>query len=281
MTPSLPPVIYEDLVRRTLLEDLGHAGDLTSDAIIPDGRQAAMALVARRPGVLAGLDVAALAFRLIDPAIVFDRHCADGSEIAPGQTLARIDGSARAILTAERTALNMLCHMSGIASATAALCAAVKGHKAQIVCTRKTTPGLRALEKYAVRAGGGGNHRFGLDDAILIKDNHIAIAGGIRPAVQRAKAHAGHLVKIEVEVDTLAQLEELIPLGVDAVLLDNMPVAALRQAVTMIDGRLISEASGGITEATVAAVASTGVDLISVGWLTHSTAALDIGLDNV
>lgn len=281
MMPSLPNIMIEDLVRRTLLEDLGRAGDLTSDAIIPPGEQATMALVARERGVVAGLDLAALAFRLIDPAVTFDKDCADGSEIAAGQTLARIHGSARALLTAERTALNFLCHMSGIASATATLCAAIKGQKAKIVCTRKTTPGLRTLEKYAVRAGGGGNHRFGLDDAILIKDNHIAVAGGIRNAVERAKAHAGHLVQIEVEVDTLTQLEELIPLGVDAVLLDNMPVETLRQAVTMIDGRLISEASGGITLATVEAVAATGVDLISVGWLTHSTRALDIGLDSL
>jgi nicotinate-nucleotide pyrophosphorylase (carboxylating) len=279
MIPALPHIIFEDLVRRTLIEDLGRAGDITSDAIVPEDRQATMAFIAREPGTVAGLDVAALAFRLVDPTIVIDRECADGSEISAGEPLARIRGSARALLTAERTALNFLCHMSGIASATAMLCKAVKGHKARIVCTRKTTPGLRALEKYAVRAGGGANHRFGLDDAILIKDNHIAIAGGIRPAVERARAHAGHLVKIEVEVDTLAQLEELLPLGADAVLLDNMPVETLRQAVTTIDGRLISEASGGITVATAAAVAATGVDLISCGWLTHSTRALDIGLD--
>lgn len=281
MMPSLPNIMIEDLVHRTLLEDLGRAGDVTSDAIIPPGERATMALVARERGVVAGLDLAALAFRLIDPDVTFDKDCVDGSKIAAGQTLARIHGSARALLTAERTALNFLCHMSGIASATATLCTAIKRHKAKIVCTRKTTPGLRSLEKYAVRAGGGGNHRFGLDDAILIKDNHIAIAGGIRTAVERAKAHAGHLVKIEVEVDTLAQLEELIPLGVDAVLLDNMPIETLRQAVAMIDGRLISEASGGITAATVEAVAATGVDLISVGWLTHSTRALDIGLDSL
>jgi nicotinate-nucleotide pyrophosphorylase (carboxylating) len=280
MMPSLPNIMIEDLVRRTLLEDVGRAGDVTSDAIIPPEQQATMALVARERGVVAGLDLAALALHLIDPAVTFDKDCTDGSEIAAGQTLAHVRGSARALLTGERAALNFLCHMSGIASATATLCAAIKGHKAKIVCTRKTTPGLRALEKYAVRAGGGGNHRFGLDDAILIKDNHIALAGGIRNAVERAKAHVGHLVKIEVEVDTLAQLEELIPLGVDAVLLDNMPVEALRQAVAMIDGRLISEASGGITATTVEAVAATGVDLISVGWLTHSTRALDIGLDS-
>jgi nicotinate-nucleotide pyrophosphorylase (carboxylating) len=279
MISPLPHIMIEDLVRRTLLEDLGRAGDLTSDAVIPEGEQATMALVAREPGIVAGLDLAALAFRLIDPAMSFDKDCADGDEIFAGRTLARIRGGARAILTAERAALNFLCHMSGIASKTARLCAAVKGHKAKIVCTRKTTPGLRVVEKYAVRAGGGSNHRFGLDDAILIKDNHIAIAGGIRTAIERAKLRAGHLLRIEVEVDTLDQLEELLALGVDAVLLDNMPVETLRQAVTMIDGRLISEASGGITPETVAAVAATGVDLISSGALTHSTRAIDIGLD--
>lgn len=279
MLAKLPNILFEDLVRRTLLEDLGRAGDLTSDAVIPEDQQMTVALVARQAGVVAGLDVASLVFRLIDPAAIIDIERQDGSAVSAGQTLARIEGSARALLTAERTALNFLCHMSGIASATAKLCQAVKGHKAQIVCTRKTTPGLRALEKYALRAGGGGNHRFGLDDAILIKDNHIAIAGGIRPAVERAKANAGHLVKIEVEVDTLDQLEELLPLGADVVLLDNMPVETLRRAVTMIDGRMISEASGGITFANAADVAATGVDLISFGWLTHSAPALDIGLD--
>ena len=196
-----------------------------------------------------------------------------------GNTIASVSGPARAILTAERTALNFLCHLSGIATATASVVAAVRGHGAKIVCTRKTTPGLRAVEKYAVRAGGGSNHRFGLDDAILIKDNHIAIAGGIRPAMERARMSVGHLVKIEVEVDTLAQLEEVLALAPDAVLLDNMPVDDLRQAVVMVAGRAITEASGRITAATAPAIAATGVDLISVGWLTHSAPILDIGLD--
>lgn len=203
----------------------------------------------------------------------------DGGAVEPGDVIATISGPARALLTGERVALNFLCHLSGVASATASLVAAVKGTRAQIVCTRKTTPGLRALEKYAVRAGGGGNHRFGLDDAVLIKDNHIAIAGGIKPAITSARAHAGHLVKIEVEVDTLAQLEEALALGVDAVLLDNMTSPELARAVAMTGGRAITEASGRITVETAAAIAAAGVDLISVGWITHSAAALDIGLD--
>jgi nicotinate-nucleotide pyrophosphorylase (carboxylating) len=190
-----------------------------------------------------------------------------------------VSGPARAILTAERTALNFLCHLSGIATATASVVAAVRGLGAKIVCTRKTTPGLRAVEKYAVRAGGGSNHRFGLDDAILIKDNHIAIAGGIRPAIERVRGSVGHLVKIEVEVDTLAQLEEVLALSPDAVLLDNMSVDELRQAVVLVAGRTITEASGRITTAIAPAVAATGVDLISIGWLTHSAPILDIGLD--
>jgi len=199
--------------------------------------------------------------------------------VAPGETIATINGPARGLLTGERTALNFLCHLSGVATATASLVSAVKGTRAQIVCTRKTTPGLRALEKYAVRSGGGGNHRFGLDDAVLIKDNHIALAGDIRTAIARAKAHAGHMVKIEVEVDTLAQLEQALTLGVDAVLLDNMSIDDLTQAVAMARGKVITEASGRITAATAPAIAATGVHLISVGWITHSAAALDIGLD--
>jgi nicotinate-nucleotide pyrophosphorylase (carboxylating) len=204
---------------------------------------------------------------------------ADGSEVAQGETIASVSGPARAILTAERTALNFLCHLSGIATATASIVNAVHGHKAKIVCTRKTTPGLRAIEKYAVRAGGGANHRFGLDDAILIKDNHIAIAGGIRPAMERARMSVGHLVKVEIEVDTLAQLEEALALAPDAVLLDNMSLDELRRAVALVAGRAITEASGRISATTAPAVAATGVDLISIGWLTHSAPILDIGLD--
>ncbi|RWI57156.1 MAG: carboxylating nicotinate-nucleotide diphosphorylase [Mesorhizobium sp.] len=277
--PPLPSIMIEPIVRAALLEDLGRAGDLTSDAIIPPDATACMTLAARQPGVVAGLDVAALAFRLVDPAIKLEVHREDGSAVAAGAAIATVSGPARGLLTTERTALNFLCHLSGVATATAALAQAVRGHKAKIVCTRKTTPGLRALEKHAVRAGGGSNHRFGLDDAILIKDNHIVIAGGIGSAFERARSHAGHMVKIEVEVDTLDQLEQVLALGVDAVLLDNMSLDDLGRAVRMVAGRAITEASGRINVETAAAVASTGVDLISVGWITHSAPILDIGLD--
>ncbi|WP_048645836.1 carboxylating nicotinate-nucleotide diphosphorylase [Nitratireductor soli] len=277
----LPSIIIEPIVRAALLEDLGGAGDLTSDAIVPLEFPAVATLTARQPGIVAGLDVAALAFSLIDPSIKMAVALPDGSAVAAGETIATMSGRARGLLTAERTALNFLCHLSGIATATAMLVEAVHGHKARIVCTRKTTPGLRAPEKHAVRAGGGSNHRFGLDDAILVKDNHIAIAGGVRQAVGRARANAGHMVKIEVEVDTLSQLEEVLGLAVDAVLLDNMPLDELARAVMIADGRVVTEASGSITAATAAAVAATGVDLISVGWLTHSAPILDIGLDIV
>ena len=275
----LLPIMYEPIVRTALLEDLGRAGDITADAIVTADQQSKLVLRARQSGVVAGLDIARCAFQLVSPAIKLNTERPDGSTVVPGEPIATIEGPARGLLTGERTALNFLCHLSGVATATATLVAAAQGTKAQIVCTRKTTPGLRALEKYAVRAGGGGNHRFGLDDAILIKDNHIALAGDIRTAIARAKAQAGHLVKIEVEVDTLAQLDEVLALGVDAVLLDNMRVDQLRQAVAMTGGRAITEASGRITAETARAIAATGVDLISAGWITHSSAALDIGLD--
>ncbi|WP_407152205.1 carboxylating nicotinate-nucleotide diphosphorylase [Bradyrhizobium sp. ORS 86] len=275
----LLPLMYEPIVRTALLEDLGRAGDITTNAIVPSGQQARLVMRARQPGVVAGLDVARCTFQAVSPATELRAECPDGSAIEPGQVIAIIDGPARSLLTAERTALNFLCHLSGVASATATLVKAIKGTRAQIVCIRKTTPGLRTLEKYAVRAGGGRNHRFGLDDAVLIKDNHIALAGGIRPAIERAKANVGHLVKIEVEVDTLSQLDEALALGVDAVLLDNMTVDQLRQAVKMARGKAITEASGRITAATAPDIAATGVDLISVGWVTHSAPALDIGLD--
>jgi nicotinate-nucleotide pyrophosphorylase (carboxylating) len=275
----LLPLMYEPIVRTALLEDLGRAGDITADAIVGADQQSSLVLRARQPGVVAGLDIARCAFQLVSPAITLRTERPDGSVVAPGEVIATIEGPARGLLTGERTALNFLCHLSGVATATALLVAAAKGTKAQIVCTRKTTPGLRALEKYAVRAGGGGNHRFGLDDAMLIKDNHIALAGDISTAIERAKAQAGHLVKIEVEVDTLAQLEQVLALGVDAVLLDNMTVEELKQAVAMTGGKAVTEASGRITAATAKAIAATGVDLISAGWITHSSAALDIGLD--
>ncbi len=275
----LLPLMYEPLVRTALLEDLGRAGDITADAIVPADQRATLVLRARQPGVVASLDIARCAFQMVAPAITVNAERADGSVVAPGEIIATIDGPARGLLTGERTALNFLCHLSGVATATASLVSAARGTRAQIVCTRKTTPGLRTLEKYAVRAGGGSNHRFGLDDAVLIKDNHIALAGDIGTAVARAKARAGHLVKIEVEVDTLSQLERALALGVDAVLLDNMSVEQLKKAVAMAAGKVITEASGGITAASAPAIAATGVDLISVGWLTHSAAALDIGLD--
>lgn len=275
----LPAIMLEPLVRAALFEDLGRAGDVTTDAIVPKDLWATTVLSARQAGTVAGLDLAMLAFRLIDQNVEMTLHRSDGSEVVQGEIIASVSGPARAILTAERTALNFLCHLSGIATATASVVTAVRGHGAKIVCTRKTTPGLRAVEKYAVRAGGGSNHRFGLDDAILIKDNHIAMGGGIRTAVERARSSAGHLVKIEVEVDTLAQLEEVLALAPDAVLLDNMSVDELRQAVAMVAGRATTEASGGITAAIAPAVAATGIDLISIGWLTHSAPILDIGLD--
>ena len=275
----LPAIMIEPLVRMGLLEDLGRAGDLTSDAIAPAGVTATAALVSRQPGVVAGLDLAGLAFRLIDDRVTIVRHRQDGDHVVPGDAIAEIRGPARAILTAERTALNFLCRLSGIASATASIVAAVAETKTRIVCTRKTTPGLRTVEKYAVRAGGGANHRFGLDDAMLIKDNHIAIAGSIRTAIARARSGIGHLVKIEVEVDTLAQLEQAMAEGVDAVLLDNMSLEQLRRAVEIVAGRAVTEASGRVTPETAPAIAATGVDLISIGWLTHSAPVLDIGLD--
>jgi len=277
---TLPSLLYEPLVRAALLEDLGRAGDLTTDAVVPADAVATMVLAARQEGAIAGLDVAASAFTIIDPRVEIRRERPDGSIVAAGDVIATVHGPARALLTAERTALNFLCHLSGIATATSAVVQAVRGHKAQIVCTRKTTPGLRALEKYAVRAGGGANHRFGLDDAVLIKDNHIAITGDIRTAIARARAGAGHMVRIEVEVDSLEQLEVALAEGVDAVLLDNMSVGQLKQAVAMVSGRALTEASGRVTPQTAPAIAATGVDLISIGWLTHSAPILDIGLDS-
>jgi len=277
--PALPALMIEPVVRAALLEDLGRAGDLTTDAIVPAETYAETALVARQAGVVAGLDAAATAFRLVDPSIEIAVERPDGSRLAPGDRIATIAGPARGMLTAERVALNFLGHLSGVASAAATLVEAVRGHKARICCTRKTMPGLRALQKYAVRVGGGMNHRFGLDDAVLIKDNHVAVAGGIRPAILAARRGAGHLVKIEVEVDTLAQLEEALATGVDAALLDNMTPDELTTAVRMIDGRAIAEASGRITPQTAPTIAASGVDLISAGWLTHSASVLDIGLD--
>ena len=272
-------LLVEPVVRAALLEDLGRAGDITSEAVVPAEATLEAVIAARQPGVLAGLDAALLAFELLDPMLRIERLRADGDRISPGETVAQISGRARGMLGAERTALNLLSRMSGVATATRALADAIAGYKAKIVCTRKTTPGLRALEKEAVRLGGGANHRFGLDDAMLIKDNHIVLAGGVRQALERAQRHAGHLVKIELEVDTLDQLAEALAVGIDAVLLDNMSPETLHRAVAMVDGRAVTEASGRISPDTAAAVAATGVDLISSGWITHSAPILDLGLD--
>ena len=276
----LPRALFEPLVRAALVEDLGLGGDVTSEATVPAGLRASAAFVARQAGVLAGLDAALEAFRILDPETAFDVRLRDGDRVAPGTTIAHVTSDARALLGAERTALNLLCHLSGIATATSRYVDAAGG-RAAIAETRKTLPGLRALQKYAVRAGGGANHRFRLDDAILIKDNHVALAGGIAPALDRARERAGHLMKVEIEVDTLAQLDEVLahPHGADTILLDNFSLDDLVVAVRRARGRATLEASGGITLDTVAAVAATGVDVISIGALTHSVTALDIGLD--
>ena len=276
---SLPRIVIEPLVRAALLEDLGRAGDLTSDATIGPEETARVALVSREEGVVAGTDCARLAWELVDPRIVVSDLLADGSRVQPGTVIGTVTGPARGVLSGERVALNFLGHLSGVATGTATIADAIAHTGARVADTRKTIPGLRALQKHAVKAGGGSNHRFGLDDAVLIKDNHIAVAGGVTEAVRRAKAGVGHLVKIEVEVDSLAQLAELLPLGVDAVLLDNMGPDLVREAVAMVAGRLVTEASGRITPETAVPLAEAGVDLISVGWLTHSAHVLDIGLD--
>ncbi|MCJ8352599.1 carboxylating nicotinate-nucleotide diphosphorylase [Novacetimonas hansenii] len=277
----LPDLMLEPLVRAGLMEDLGRGGDLTTDVTLGAGDvQAHAVLSARQAGVVAGLDMARLSFSLMDPRIEFTVAAPDGTHVTPGQVIASVRGPARGILSGERVALNFVSHLCGIATATAQVVAAVEPYGTRVSCTRKTLPGMRAIQKYAVRAGGGANHRFGLDDAILIKDNHLAIAGGIRPALTRARAAAGHLVSIELEVDTLEQLAEGLEVGgVDVFLLDNMTPDQLRQAVAMIDHRAVAEASGGVTPQNAATVAATGVDLISMGWLTHSVRAMDIGLD--
>jgi len=274
-----PSLLIEAQLRAALEEDLGRAGDITSQLTISADTMASARLVARKPGHIAGLICAQAAFRLIDPSVDFTVSAPDGSAVAAGDVLATVQGPARALLTAERVALNFLGPLSGTATATAALVKAVEGTAARIVCTRKTIPGLRALQKYAVRCGGGFNHRFGLDDAAMVKDNHIQAAGGLGPAVARLRAGLGHMVKIEVEVDRLDQLAEALALGVDTILLDNMSLEQLRQAVAMAAGKAVLEASGNVTLATVRGIAETGVDYISSGALTHSAPNLDIGLD--
>ncbi|MDQ8699435.1 carboxylating nicotinate-nucleotide diphosphorylase [Hyphomicrobium sp. LHD-15] len=278
---TLPRLLITRAVEQALAEDLGSRGDLTTDATVPAGKQAVATFGARRAGVIAGLDVARAAFHVLDETVVFEPLVADGEAIAAGAVAARVSGPARVLLTGERVALNFLCHMSGIATLTRRFADAVAGTRARIADTRKTTPGLRAFEKYAVRCGGGANHRSGLYDAILIKDNHIVAAGGVEAAITAARTHAGHMVKIEVEVGSLDELRAALKHPIDAVLLDNMDPATLKAAVAIVDGRALTEASGGVSLETVRAIAETGVDLISVGALTHSAPILDLGLDFV
>lgn len=278
--PPLPRLLMEPAIRGALAEDLGRAGDVTTEATIPAGTKARAWLRARDAGVAAGLDAAHMAFDLIDPTLEIAQPTIDGARITPGDVLMEIEGEARSILTAERVALNFAGRMSGIASTTRRMADAIAHTSAKVICTRKTTPGLRLFEKRAVRLGGGGNHRWGLDDAILIKDNHIAAAGGVSAALARAQAYAGHMLKIELEVDTLDQLAEALKAGgADVIMLDNMGPDLLRQAVEMVGGRAITEASGGITLQSAPSIAETGVDFLSVGWLTHSAGSLDLGLD--
>ena len=277
--PPLPDIVLDPIVRLGLSEDLGRAGDLTTDATIAPGTQLTAHIRARKPGILAGADAAAYALKLVDPNVVLDQHIKDGSPIGPDDIIAVMTGSARSILIAERTMLNFLGRLSGIATLTSEFAAKIAHTKAKVVCTRKTTPGHRAVEKRAVRCGGGTSHRYGLDDAILIKDNHIAACGSIPEALQRAHAYAGHLRMIEIEVDNLNQLAEALPYKPHAVLLDNMEPDLLAEAVKMIDGKCLAEASGGITLDTITAKAEAGVDYISIGALTHSAINLDVGLD--
>ncbi|PKG84204.1 nicotinate-nucleotide diphosphorylase (carboxylating) [Psychrobacter sp. Sarcosine-02u-2] len=277
--PALAEVLLKPLVKAALTEDLGRRGDVTSQATIPADMRAQLQIKARQAGVICGMDLARLSFALIDEQIEFIAKVNDGATVEAGTVLATVRGNARNLLTAERTALNFMTHLSGIATDTKKIVDSVAEYPTQITCTRKTIPGLRIIQKYAVRCGGGRNHRLGLDDAILIKDNHIAIAGNIKTAIQQAQNFAGHLIPIEVEVDTLGQLEQALEAGVNLVLLDNMAPEVLSKAVAMCKGRAKTEASGGITPETVQAVAETGVDFIAMGYLTHSTTALDIGLD--
>jgi nicotinate-nucleotide pyrophosphorylase (carboxylating) len=280
--PSLAPMyplLYDEIVRRALSEDLGKSGDITTDAVISREDTATALITAHAPGRIAGIDVAGHAFRCLDSALKFEVRIHDGKDAEPGDAIAVVSGLARPILSAERTALNFLAHLSGIATATRDIVALISPHPARVVGTRKTTPGLRSLEKYAVRAGGGSNHRFGLDDAVLIKDNHIAVAGGVAEAIARVRGRVGHMVKIEVEVDTLEQLETALKENVDAVLLDNMTVEMLTEAVRMTNGKVITEASGEITIQTAESIAATGVNLLSIGWLTHSAPSLNLSLE--
>jgi len=278
--PDLPDLILEPLVRAALMEDLGSCGDVTTRAVIPDGVRYAARLRARQAGVVSGMQVARMAFHRVDPTLEVSVQRPDGAACAPGETLMTVAGRAASILSAERVALNFAGRLSGIATLTAQFVAAAKGTAARITCTRKTTPGLRLVEKQAVLHGGGFNHRFSLSDAILIKDNHIAAAGGVRAVLEAAKATASHMMRVEIEVDTPVQLADVLAVGgADVVLLDNMDNEALRAAVALVAGRLVTEASGNMALARIAGVAATGVDYISVGALTHSAPVLDLGLD--
>jgi len=272
-------MLYDEAVRRALSEDLGRAGDTTTDAIVSLSDTATALIIARAPGRIAGVDVASHAFHCLDSSLKFEAQQGDGVDIEPGEIIAAVRGPARPILSAERTALNFLARLSGIATSTRDIITLISPYPARVVCTRKTTPGLRLLEKYAVRAGGGSNHRFGLDDAVLIKDNHILVAGGVTEAIQRVRRRIGHTVKVEVEVDTLEQLETALKEEIDAVLLDNMTVDELTEAVRLTNKRVITEASGEITAQTARAIAATGVDLLSIGWITHSAPAFNLSLD--
>jgi nicotinate-nucleotide pyrophosphorylase (carboxylating) len=278
---GLPDLLIEPIIRDALKEDLGLAGDVTASAVVPPKARFKAEFRAREAGISAGIDCARIAMNLMDPQIRFETLLPDGSAVKKGDVIARIEGNARAILAAERVALNLLCHLSGVASLTAQYVNAIEGLKSKIVCTRKTMPLLRGLQKHAVKCGGGHSHRYGLDDAILIKDNHIAICGGVGPAMERAKAGVGHTMKIEIEVDSIAQLKEALPYGPDVLLLDNFSLDMYAEAVKLASGKAILEASGGVNMATVRGIAETGVDVISVGALTHSVPNFDIGLDAV
>jgi nicotinate-nucleotide pyrophosphorylase (carboxylating) len=275
----LHQLLFEDLLRHALLEDLGRAGDVTSDAVVEHDRTARARIIARESCRVSGGPVAAMAFHLLDPKAEVCHRSSDCDDAEPGEVLLEVEGRARSLLSAERTAINLLARMSGIATLTRTFVEEVADWPARIICTRKTTPGLRALEKYAVRCGGGSNHRFGLDDSVIIKDNHIALAGGVRPAVERVRLAIGHTVKVELEVDTLDQLREGLEVGVDVVMLDNMSLEQLHEAMVLANGRTVIEASGGITLENAAAVAATGVDLMAVGALTHSARSVDLSME--
>ncbi len=276
---KLSPLIYKKIIETSLSEDIGSRGDITSDSIIPEKKQIKAVMRARKEGVISGIDVAGEVFSICDKNINIKKILSDGDKVSKGQDIMIVEGNARAILLAERTSLNIISHMSGISTETKKFVEEISKTKAKICCTRKTTPTLRALEKYAVHCGGGVNHRFGLDDAVLIKDNHIAIAGSIKSAIDAVKKNAGYMTKIEVEVDNLEQLKQVMDYDIDVIMLDNMPPDLLRQAVNIVDGKIITEASGGVNLANIHEIALTGIDLISVGWLTHSSPILDIGLD--